>query len=148
MPLAYLFAHCVAIYFINQNILDLSFQTLWVAMVTGVELIPKWLTESIGWCDGIFMDCVVFNLLVLFTKRNRPSFYFSSFFLLSSLSFLPFFLPPFIPSIFLIDQGASSFTPCYIILNPIKSIKQNLLNTSSVLVMVLGTRDTVDEKGV
>lgn len=46
MPLSY-FSYCVALYYIIQNILELS-DTV-VAMMTEVELIPEELTESIGY---------------------------------------------------------------------------------------------------
>ena len=44
MPLSY-FSYCVAVYYIIQNILELS-DTV-VAMITEVELIPEELTEWI-----------------------------------------------------------------------------------------------------
>ena len=46
MPLSY-FSYCVALYYIIQNILELS-DTV-VAMMTEVELIPEEVTESIGY---------------------------------------------------------------------------------------------------
>lgn len=133
MPLSY-FSYCVALYYIIQNILELS-DTV-VAMMTEVELIPEEVTESIGY----FMNCTVFN--ISFVQWEKWSFFPSLFFF---LFLFPFFPSSFIP--FCFWNKEPHIYSCYVILNPIR-IKQNLLNTSSLLVMILGTGDTVDEKGI
>ena len=100
MPLSY-FSYCVAIYYIIQNILELS-DTV-IAMMSEVVLIPEELAESIGWYDGIFMNFTVFY--ISFVQWEKWSFFPSLFFL---LFLFPSFPSSFIHFFLLLDQGTSN----------------------------------------
>lgn len=92
---------CVVTYSIIQDILDLSFPTLWVAMMSGVELVLEdwlswWGNVTVFWWTSKYSNCYFFYSLREMKLHSTdlsflsfpPSFLSSISFSLSS--FLPF----------------------------------------------------------